>query len=124
MTFVYLIFAIIIGVLIYLFTKGFSNSKYTANENEFSQAGVTVNFNEQTLSFKNKKFNVNQVTRLRMNHFESGRRGNSKAMNVIIELDDFDCPSHKIMFLSSGQGQKFMQRFSTALRKAGGPSFA
>ncbi|PZX49115.1 hypothetical protein [Algoriphagus chordae] len=123
MEFIYIIFVAIFGFLIFLFFKGFSNSKHMASDTEYSQAGVTVNFSEQSLTLKNKKFNVSQVTGIKMKHNESGRRGNSKAMNVFIELDDFDYPSHKIMFLSSGQGEKFMQRLSIALRKAGGPNF-
>ena len=54
---------------------------------------------------------------------ETRRNASSKAKNVIIEVDDFKKPNHKVLFVTSGQAEKFMQRLSTALRKAGGPNF-
>jgi competence protein ComGC len=122
-TFYIILLLLIISIPIILFIKGFANNKYTANSNGFSQAGVMVNYSDKTLTINKRKFSVNQVTGIRMKNLESGRKGNSRAMRVTIELDDFDYPSHKIMFLTAGQGEQFMQRISTALRKAGGPSF-
>ncbi len=112
-----------LGLLGYFFFKGFSNTRFTANENEFTQGGVVVNFKNKTINIKGNLYNVNQITGMRTKAFSSERRGDSKAKNVIIEIDDFKRPTHKILFITSGQAEKFMQRLSTALRKAGGPNF-
>ena len=115
----------IVGVFGYLFYKGFSNTRYTADENEFQQGGIVINFKNQTIKINDHLYKVNQVTGIRMKAFERETRRNasSKAKNVIIEVDDFKNPMHKVLFVTSGQAEKFMQRLSTALRKAGGPSF-
>ncbi len=121
--FTFIIIAIV-GFFGYLFFKGFSNTRYTANENEFKQGGVTVDFKNQTINIKGHSYSVNQITGMRTKSFESTRRhGDSRAKNVIIEVDDFKKPTHKILFVTSGQAEKFMQRLSIALRKAGGPNF-
>lgn len=119
MEFFTIIIIVALGIIGYLFLKGFLNTRYTVNENEFKQGGVTVNFKDRTININGHSFGVDQVTGMRYRSFSS----NSKAKNVIIEIDDFKRPRHKIVFLSSGQSEKFMQRLSTALRKAGGPSF-
>jgi hypothetical protein len=115
----------IVGIFGYLFFKGFSNTRFTADENEFKQGGVTVNFKKQTIEINGNNYNVNQVTGIRTKAFqrETRRNASSKAKNVIIEVDDFKKPTHKVLFVTSGQAEKFMQRLSTALRKAGGPNF-
>lgn len=121
--FTFIIMAIV-GIFGYLFFKGFSNTKYTADDNEYKQAGVIVNFKNQTIQINGHSYNVNQVTGVRMKDFarETSRNASSKAKNVIIEVDDFKKPHHKVVFVTSGQAEKFMQRISTALRKAGGPN--
>lgn len=119
-----LIFPIaVLAILIYLYYKGLSNTVYTASENEFKQGGVTVNFSKKTILINQHKYNVDKITGIRTKSFSTGRTGSSKAKNVIIEVDDFKKPIHKIMFVTSGHADKFMQRLTTALRKAGGPNF-
>ena len=113
MNFVILFFiAAIIFVVIYYIR---SNS-YTANEHEFKQAGVRVQFKEEKITINGRTYNVNEVQGL-----EIQQRGN--ASYVIINIDDFNKPVHKIGVSGRGNGEKLMQRLSTALRKAGGPSF-
>lgn len=44
MSFLIIIPIAVLLVLFYLFYKGFSNTVYTVNEDEFKQGGVTINF--------------------------------------------------------------------------------
>ncbi len=119
----FIIFIIIAAIIIYgrIYLKG---KKYAANDNEFKQSGVDVNFGNKTITIKNKTYNVNQVTGIRWEALTSNHKhGDSQMKVVIIDIDDFDKPHHKISFMSKGHAEKFVQRLSTALRKAGGPSF-
>ena len=119
----FMIFIIVIAVLIYgrLIFKGIH---YTADDREFKQAGVRINFADRTITVKGKTYKAGQVTGIRMDALTSSHRhGNSIAKTVTIELDDFAKPQHKIVFISKGHSRKFMQRLSVALRKAGGRDF-
>lgn len=119
----FMLYVIIVAVLFYgrLFYKGVH---YTANDQEFKQAGVHINFTRGTIYIKGRRYEVKQVTGIRMDALTSSHKhGNSIAKTVTIELDDFAKPHHKILFISKGHARKFMQRLSVALRKAGGPSF-
>lgn len=118
-----IVIIVILVIVLSLFVKGFSNTRYSVNDNQFSQAGISVHFSEGTINIKGKNYRVSQVTGITMQSFGQSGRGSSKAQNVIIELDDFSKPQHKIVFVTSSHGQKFIQRLSTAIRKAGGPNF-
>ena len=119
----FLILIVIVAIIIYgrIYFKG---KKYVANDNEFKQSDVTVNFGNRTIKIKNKTYNVSQVTGIRWEALTSSHKhGDSQMKTVVIDLDDFEKPHHKISFMSKGHAEKFIQRLSTALRKAGGPSF-
>lgn len=119
----FLILIIIVAIIIYVRIY-FKGKKYVANDNEFKQSDVTVNFGNRTIKIKNKTYNVNQVTGIRWEALTSSHKhGDSQMKTVVIDLDDFEKPHHKISFMSKGHAEKFIQRLSTALRKAGGPSF-
>ncbi len=114
---------IVVAVLFYslLFFKGVH---YTVDDREFKQAGVRINFANNTITVKGKTYRAGQVTGIRMDALTSSHKhGNSMAKTVTIELDDFKKPQHKILFISKGHSRKFMQRLSVALRKAGGRDF-
>jgi hypothetical protein len=117
------IFIIVAAVIFYglLFFKGVH---YTVDDREFRQAGIKINFPDNTITVKGKTYKAGQVTGIRMDALTSSHKhGNSMAKTVTIELDDFKKPQHKIMFISKGHSRKFMQRLSVALRKAGGRDF-
>lgn len=126
----YVVIILLIGLAflilrcIFLFSVSISNSFYSESETEYKQAGVIVNYVDKTISIKGKVFGVNQVTGMRYKSFESTHRhGDSKAKIVLIEIDDMKYPVHKILFITPSHADKFLQRLSVALRKAGGPSF-
>ena len=109
-----LFFGLGIGAIIYAVNQG---SKVTANEEMFEQSGVRVEFKTGTLIINNKTYHVNQVTGITTKKISFLRS------IVSIKLDDFKTPIQKVDIMESGGGTKFIQRFETALRKAGGPNF-
>ena len=119
----FIVFIIIAAIIIYgrIYLKG---RKYVANEKEFKQSGVTVDFIKKTIQIGGKTYGVNQVTGIKWRALTSSHKhGDSQMKTVVIDIDDFEKPHHKISFMSGGHAEKFVQRLSTALRKAGGPSF-
>jgi hypothetical protein len=115
-----LVFVFWIGTRIY---KGAKNSKPTFDDHHFKQGDVEVEFATGKIRIRNYTYNVNQVTGISSRPFMQNRHGNSRAWKAIIEIDDFKKPSHTIEFFSLKSANEFTQRLSTALRKAGGPSF-
>ncbi|MBN8577589.1 MAG: hypothetical protein J0L66_11650 [Cytophagales bacterium] len=114
----YLIVAIVVGFLIY---KILTKPRLQANEDFYEQHGVKVNFKEGTITIRNHRYTVNQVTGIKI--IEPGS-GKLTTRGVEIEVDDFEKPIHKITIGGFGNQQKmFAQRLSVALRKAGGPNF-
>lgn len=116
----FLIITILLIVLAwYLFKKLISNDKYTVNEYEFRQAGVLVTFATGKITIKGKTYNATDVQGIETLHISK------LAAQISIKVDDFNTPIHKIHIRGVGKGaaEKFVQRLSTALRKAGGPSF-
>lgn len=121
MGYFYLLIAAVIVYYIYIYIRG---SRYSLNEKEFKQGNITVNFIQKTIQIKSKTYSVNQVTGIQWRALTSSRKhGDSQMKTVVIDLDDFERPHYKMSFMSQGQAEKFVQRLSTALRKAGGPSF-
>ncbi|MDO6430923.1 hypothetical protein Q4E93_10015 [Flavitalea sp. BT771] len=120
----FLMIIILIAILFYgrLFLKGIY---YTIiDDREFRQAGVRIDFTRGTITVKGKSYPVGKVTGIRWEALTSSHKhGNSIAKTVTISLDDIVKPHHKILFISKGHAQKFMQRLAVALRKAGGPDF-
>ena len=118
------------AVIIYFGVRYFrrraaANKPFTnADENTFSQNGVTVDFANGRITINGHSYSVNQVTGIRS---EMGGKALVKSMSVVIKVDDFNKPIHKVVFKGFDGIQKseeFMQRLTIALRKAGGPSFA
>lgn len=121
MGYFYLLIAAVIVYYIYIYIRG---SRYSLNEKEFKQGNITVNFIQKTIQIKSKTYSVNQVTGIQWRALTSSRKhGDSQMKTVVIDLDDFERHHYKMSFMSQGQAEKFVQRLSTALRKAGGPSF-
>lgn len=112
-----------LGFLIYMIIKTLANNKFTETTSEFSQAKVTVNYPNKTITIKGRTYNVDQVKGIKTQAFRTERRGNSPAQNVVIEVEDISNPIHKITFLQRRFAEKFEQRLCIAIRKAGGPNF-
>ena len=109
---------VIVCLLAFLFYKFATSGNYTANDIEFKQAGVRVVFSTGKITIKNKTYDVKDVQGI-----ESKASGKGKL--IYIKVDDFNKPIHTISIVEFGNnaGEKFIQRLSTALRKAGGSSF-
>ena len=103
-------------VLVYVVIKDKANSKVITTENSFEQAGVKVLFDTGKITIKNKTYDVKDVTGIETIFSQ-------REHVVVIKVDDFNAPLHKIKILGRNEADKFTQRLSTALRKAGGASF-
>lgn len=94
------------------------SSRFHHDDNEFKQAGVRVVFANNQISISGKTYNVSDV------HGIESRKVSSITTDVFIKVDDFNKPIHTVKIIGiNNAGDKFIQRLSTALRKAGGPSF-
>lgn len=119
---IFLILAVFVGLAIWAIfksIKAMGNTKIILDANGFKQAGVEVTFSSGDLKIKSHNYHVNQVTGLKTEAYTPG----SRAYRAIIQVDDFAKPIHKVDFMSRKKAEEFVQRFSVALRKAGGPSF-
>jgi len=114
-TFFFLFFGVLFVIIIFKIT---TSTKMVANDEAFSQAGVRVDFKSGTISIGRYTYDVNLVQGIESK--QTARFG----MEVSIRVDDFKHPIHKVTITGMNDaGEKFVQRLSTALRKAGGPSF-
>ncbi len=105
-------------ILIIFVIKNFMSGSHKVNENEFEQAGVRVVFDTGKITIKGKTYDVDAVQGI------SSRKISSIGTEVTIKVDDFAKPIHRIGVTGfGGEGEKFVQRLETALRKAGGPDF-
>lgn len=124
---IFLVLAVFVGLAIWAIvksTKAMGNTKIILDANGFKQAGIEVTFSSGNLKIKSHNYHVNQVTGLSTEPFTSSHKhGASRAYRAIIQVDDFAKPIHKVDFMSRKKAEEFVQRFSVALRKAGGPSF-
>ena len=111
-TSLFLFLGLALGCVIYAVLK---SNKMIANDEMFEQAGVKVEFKTGALTINKKAYHVKQVTGIETKEVSSFRT------IVYIKLDDFKTPLQTVDILDGGE--KFVQRFQTALRKAGGPSF-
>ena len=117
-----LIIVAVIGVYIYFNSRG---NKFTANDNSFSQNGVTVDFTSGSLLLGARTFPVHSITGIKTDEVHR-REKLLRTATVKIEIDDLSYPVHQVTFLgfsAHDQAQAFAQRLSVAVRKAGGPSF-
>ena len=117
-----IVFMIIAAIgTVYFVWGAFSQSRLVLSDDSFEQYGVKVDFKKETITINNHTYNVNQVTGIRT---ITGGAVN-RMEGVEIQVDDFKNPVHKIGVGSfGGAQQKFAQRLSLALRKAGGPDFS
>lgn len=104
----------------YIVYKRLRAGGFTANDTLFSQAGITVYFQKQKISYKGRDFALNAVTNVRT---EPPTRGQTLAYDCVVSLSDFKTPEIRLRFINAGQANKFMQRLCTAIEKAGGPSY-
>lgn len=116
----------IIGLVIlaafaaYTVFKRAKAGSFIVNDTMFSQAGVTVYFQKQKISYKGRDYGINAVTNVRT---ESPPRNQTMAYDCVVCISDFQTPEIRIRFINSTQANKFMQRLCTAIEKAGGPSY-
>jgi hypothetical protein len=99
----------------------FLRNKHTVDDNSFSQAGVTVYFENRMIKIKGHTYSVDQVKRLRWETGYGEKRNISKAF---IEVEDFNKPVHYIDFITPNAASTFISRLGMAIVKAGGPSFS
>lgn len=120
-----LLFVAFVGYWIFKAVQARKNSAVEFDDEHFAQAGVSVEFKSGTIRIKEHTYKVNQVTGILAEPYTSSQKhSGSQAWKVIIEVDDFKKPRHQMNFLSRKKANEFTQRLSTALRKAGGPSFS
>ncbi|WP_276483047.1 hypothetical protein [Paraflavitalea pollutisoli] len=112
-----LLIVIAVAAAVYFIYKKVWGARLQVREDYFEQHGVKVHFLDKTITIRSHTYHVNQVTGIK-----SILGGSLKG--VEIQVDDFKKPIHKISIGGFGKAQeKFAQRLSVALRKAGGPSF-
>ena len=113
-----IVYLIVIAIIAFAAYKIYKGGDFAANDDEFKQAGVKVVFSTGKISIGKYIYDVTDVHGL-----ESERTG--MVTRIIIKVDDFKKPIHKVQIDGFGRdpGEKFMQRLSAALRKAGGHSF-
>lgn len=104
----------LLSIPTYFIWKYRKDNTYTADEKGFLQAGILILYAARTITIGDKTYGVDDVKGIRL----------ERGSNVVIEVDDFDKPVHKISFWLVPTAEKLQQRICTALRKAGGPSFA
>ncbi len=90
----------------------FQVSSERISDDRFSSNGVSVDFAGKTIAIKNRTYPVSDVTGL------SWGEG-----VTTITVNDLRKPVHKIKFVTRGQAEKFAQKLTLAIAKAGGPSF-
>ena len=113
--FILLLFGLPLIIIAYKIAR---TSRYKATANTFQQAGVKVIFDEGKIIINGKTYSVNDVQGLEWQDWSRISK------RIIIKVDDLHYPLHKIGIMGfNDAGGKFVQRLSTALRKAGGPSF-
>ncbi len=111
-----LIILLLVAFGLYKLVSG--SSRFHADENSFRQGKVTVDFATKKITIGSQSYPVTDVQSL------ESKTVSSLTTDVFIKVDDFKKPIHTVKIIGFGNaGEKFMQRLSTALRKAGGPSF-
>lgn len=117
----FLAFGVVLYFLYYfIIVRNNQKKKFVSDENSFQQAGVTINYVEQTIQIEKHTYKVSQITGIKSTVRDTKA---GEQINIRIEVDDMEKPVHLISFMGKHNGDVFMQRLSVALRKAGGPSF-
>lgn len=101
----------VLGVIGYYYYVKVQTNQFVANENEFSQAGVKVLFQERKITIQNKEYQVNQIKSIEKVH-----KGNF--CHILIRTDDFQSPLHTVRITGYVGGEEFFQRLQNALNKA------
>ncbi len=112
---------IVIALFGGLLIRNFMRGQHTADENQFSQAGVSVLFADGKVVIKNKEFDVNKIQSIRTEKVTFKNRTRSVCY---IDIDDFDKPLHKVEFAYANQASEFSNRLALAIKKAGGPALS
>lgn len=103
-------------VVIFIFKLFFVDTKHKSTSNSFSQAGVTVNFDNKTVTLKGRNFDIGDITSISREYNDKGHRNGGV---VYIEVSDFKKPIYIFQFLTRGAVNKFYSRVGLALEKAG-----
>ena len=113
-----IVYLVVFAVIAFAAYKIYKASDFAANDDEFRQAGVKVVFSTGKITIGKHIYDVTDVQGLESERFRMGTV-------ITIKVDDFKKPLHKVSIDGFGRepGERFKQRLSTALRKAGGPSF-
>jgi hypothetical protein len=111
--------AIIVTVLLLLFCGAsgvfyLRRNNYVENEHSFSQAGITVDYTAQTIAILGQPYSIHAVRSVRCD----GKQGSQSTVSIAV--NDARNPVHKIGFATNDAAETFIQRFSTAILKAGG----
>lgn len=118
--FIVLVFAVLITAIAYIMYNRIKAGTYKADETMFSQAGVTVYLKRQKIAINGREFEIDAVTNVRT---RPPLRDRPLAYDCVISLKDFSLPEHRVRFVNSTKANQFMQRLTTAIEKAGGPTF-
>lgn len=114
-----ILIAAVVG-LIALYIFYFNRNRSTSTEDQFTQAGVSVVYASQSISIKGKTYPVSDIRGLR---WVSGKGQHGNVSEAVITVEDMKKPTYKIAFITPGEAEKFVERLSMAIAKAGGPSF-
>lgn len=114
MEIIFLPFAAIVLFIVYKVLKGTS---FKSDGNSFEQGGVRVVFDTGKITIKGNTYDVKDVQGIETHYISK------VAALISFKVDDFKKPIQKVKIYGLNGGDKFVQRLSTALRKAGGKSF-
>jgi hypothetical protein len=99
----------------------FFKSTHVVNDYEFTQAGVTVKFNERIVNIGGKEYPLDAIRSYR---WESGIGKHENVSRAIIELKDINNPIFKTEFITPGAAEEFLSRFELALNRAKETSYS
>lgn len=116
-----IILSIVIIVAILSWIYRFRIGRHKADDSNFSQAGVFVDYNAKTLTYKGRAFPVSKVRSVRT-EWQGRKNSNRQSASVVIEINDMSQPRVQVKFSgggSEGSANKFQTRLILALEHAG-----
>lgn len=93
-----------------------ARQRHTSSDEGFLQAGVGVNYQNETIRIKGQVYPAEAVRSVR---WESGHGPRGNASIAFIELDDMRRPVHQVTFITPNAAQTFVSRLTLALQKCG-----
>jgi len=94
--------------------------RFSFENRSFQQAGVRVDYANQTISIGNSTYAVSEVVSVR-SVVRPTPVGEQVAVNI--EVANLAKPVHVIVIIGKPNADSFTRKLTTALRKAGGPRF-